>query len=633
MEFGFNNCPIYAILSQQFHWTPLSPQLIHKEVPRCKCWLRNRAVARCRDCDILVCRVCIGIHRNCFTVELDENFYGPQYVETLFYCWRCKRFVHQCCSFSGHVAVQQRVLQKDVCKTYNEARLIMNDVQSYIANVIGYIKQICKDYPLEFQTSQSKFDKIIHDLHRFIPKYITSKTLLDNTKKPTDNAADIYNVKQDIEKLMQQRDPLFKDIDLYNNNNNLSVAFPFPPFCVLSPDSKPTITNQLSSFTIDAKDVANQPTECDPHFISIKCENVNNFQIFTQDDQHSKYIINYQPKTIGTIKISVKILNCHVVNSPLTVKVHVRDSTKIETPIAVFGTKGEADGQFSRPWGVCCDAQSRIIVADRSNHRVQVFGIDGRFLFKFGMMGSKIGEFNLPVGVAVDNECGRIVVADKANHRIQLFTMSGEFAHAFGKFGGGIGQLNYPWDVAVNSKHQILVADSRNHRMQLFDFSGQVVCFSSSLLHNYLPRNVSPSQLNSNFPPRNVSPSLLPKSAPRGLCFTCKDEILFSDFDLHNINFISSDLKMIRKAFGTQGDNVGQFRRPSGIGVDTEGNLIVVDSKNHRIQIFDSNGNFLHVFGKYGSEIGEFNCPTDVCVSPDGKIIVVDFENARVQIF
>uniref|UniRef100_T1J3B3 Peptidylamidoglycolate lyase n=1 Tax=Strigamia maritima TaxID=126957 RepID=T1J3B3_STRMM len=211
--------------------------------------------------------------------------------------------------------------------------------------------------------------------------------------------------------------------------------------------------------------------------------------------------------------------------------------------------------------------------------------------------------------------------------------MSGEFAHAFGKFGGGIGQLNYPWDVAVNSKHQILVADSRNHRMQLFDFSGQVVCFSSSLLHNYLPRNVSPSQLNSNFPPRNVSPSQLPKSAPRGLCFTCKDEILFSDFDLHNINFISSDLKMIRKAFGTQGDNVGQFKRPSGIGVDTEGNLIVVDSKNHRIQIFDSNGNFLHVFGKYGSEIGEFNCPTDVCVSPDGKIIVVDFENARNNIF
>jgi len=35
------------------------------------------------------------------------------------------------------------------------------------------------------------------------------------------------------------------------------------------------------------------------------------------------------------------------------------------------------------------------------------------------------------------------------------------------------------------------------------------------------------------------------------------------------------------------------FDRPSAIGVDSDGNVFVSDSGNHRIQRFDSSGNFL----------------------------------------
>lgn len=41
-------------------------------------------------------------------------------------------------------------------------------------------------------------------------------------------------------------------------------------------------------------------------------------------------------------------------------------------PLFSFGSEGSGDGQFCRPWGICCDLKGRIIVADRSNNRIQV---------------------------------------------------------------------------------------------------------------------------------------------------------------------------------------------------------------------------------------------------------------------
>ena len=67
----------------------------------------------------------------------------------------------------------------------------------------------------------------------------------------------------------------------------------------------------------------------------------------------------------------------------------------------------------------------------------------------------------------------RAIVADKDNHRIQVFTVDGEFLMTFGEKGNRPGQFNYPWDVASNSKDQILVSDTRNHRVQLFGPSGE----------------------------------------------------------------------------------------------------------------------------------------------------------------
>src|SRR5437016_3479261 len=77
----------------------------------------------------------------------------------------------------------------------------------------------------------------------------------------------------------------------------------------------------------------------------------------------------------------------------------------------------------------------------------------------------------------------------------------------------------------------------------------------------------------------------------------------------------------------------GQLYNPSGVAVDSSGNVIVVDTENYRIQVFDSQGNFLRAFGSQGSGDGQFNTPSGVAVSASGNIVVADTNNARILVF
>lgn len=279
-------------------------------------------------------------------------------------------------------------------------------------------------------------------------------------------------------------------------------------------------------------------------------------------------------------------------------------------PSLQFGTEGEGDGQLCRPWGVCCDRLGNIIVADRSNNRIQVFNSIGKFLYKFGSQGTGPGQFDRPAGVTV-NPQGNIVVADKDNHRIQVFKIDGTFLLTFGEKGTRNGQFNYPWDVACNALGHIVVSDTRNHRVQLFAADG-------TYLNKYGFEGTATMWKHFD--------------SPRGVCFTPNGNIIVTDFNNHRLVVIDSHF-MQAQFLGQEGSNFKQFLRPQGIVCDDEGNIIVADSRNNRIQVFESNGNFLWKVGQAGKGPGEMDRPSGICLSPEGHIIVVDFGNNRVQVF
>lgn len=86
--------------------------------------------------------------------------------------------------------------------------------------------------------------------------------------------------------------------------------------------------------------------------------------------------------------------------------------------------------------------------------------------------------------------------------------------------------------------------------------------------------------------------------------------------------------------WGQPGSENGQLNRPSGISMDLDGNMLVVDTLNHRVQTFTRSGNFISSFGEFGTDDGQFNYPWGIAVDQhDGAIYVTDWRNDRLQKF
>ena len=86
-------------------------------------------------------------------------------------------------------------------------------------------------------------------------------------------------------------------------------------------------------------------------------------------------------------------------------------------------------------------------------------------------------------------------------------------------------------------------------------------------------------------------------------------------------------------SFGKEGSDVGMFNCPMEVAVSNRDEIAVADQRNCRVQIFNSNGDFIRSFGRHGCNQGEFKYPHGIAFNKDGKIFVADWGNHRLQIF
>jgi DNA-binding beta-propeller fold protein YncE len=85
----------------------------------------------------------------------------------------------------------------------------------------------------------------------------------------------------------------------------------------------------------------------------------------------------------------------------------------------------------------------------------------------------------------------------------------------------------------------------------------------------------------------------------------------------------------------TVGAALGDISSPRGIAVDSDGNLIVCDASNSRVEKFSTVGAFLGIIGTKGpgTSPGEFYLPNFVTVDGNRNVYVSDFDNQTVLKF
>jgi len=75
------------------------------------------------------------------------------------------------------------------------------------------------------------------------------------------------------------------------------------------------------------------------------------------------------------------------------------------------------------------------------------------------------------------------------------------------------------------------------------------------------------------------------------------------------------------------------FSRLSGIAVDKEKRIYVLDSKEGHIKIFDKNGDYVKAIGKKGQGPGEMSLSFSICITSQNEIMVQDLNNHRIMFF
>ena len=182
-------------------------------------------------------------------------------------------------------------------------------------------------------------------------------------------------------------------------------------------------------------------------------------QVAGNDEKHFNQPTDVAVATDGTFFVSDGYGNSRVLH-------FASDGTLIKT----WGTKGAGPGEFDLPHSITIDGTGRVLVADRSNARVQVFDQTGRYLTQW-----RSPELGRPYALAAAR-AGRYVVADGGDQPdvppdrsgVAVTDADGRVLERIGRFGNYDGQFRLAHDIAVAADGSLYVVDAWGQRVQKF---------------------------------------------------------------------------------------------------------------------------------------------------------------------
>ncbi|KAL5481344.1 hypothetical protein EMCRGX_G021482 [Ephydatia muelleri] len=168
--------------------------------------------------------------------------------------------------------------------------------------------------------------------------------------------------------------------------------------------------------------------------------------------------------------------------------------------------------------------------------------------------------------------------------------------------------ISFPWQVGIHDNGTIYITDIGTLCVHVLDPLGnkKMVIGSTS---------TAKAQFNS----------------PRGIAL--KGEVMYVtdsyDHCVHKMT-LKGDLLF---TFGKHGMAEGQLNVPMGVCMDAEDRVIVANSHNHRVEVFDSDGTFSHSIAGNGVVGKGFSSPWDVAIDPWGNLHIAAWNTGAIKVF
>ncbi len=253
---------------------------------------------------------------------------------------------------------------------------------------------------------------------------------------------------------------------------------------------------------------------------------------------------------------------------------------------------------------------------------------------------------NFPLAVAVDSQ-GNLFIADSRNNRIRkvspagiITTVAGNGVPGFSGDGGPAtaASLNYPYDVAVDPQGNLFIVDLNNNRIRKVSPAGII----TTVAGNGVPGSIIVSGDGGPATAASIG-------YPYGVAVDSQGNLFIADSGnrirkVSPAGIITTVAGSVNGTQGFSGDGgpatAATFYSPSGVAVDSQGNLFIADIGNNRIRKVSPAGIITTVAGRGGSGFSgdggpataaRLNVPSGVAVDSQGNLFIADFSNSRIR--
>ena len=206
-------------------------------------------------------------------------------------------------------------------------------------------------------------------------------------------------------------------------------------------------------------------------------------------------------------------------------------------------------------------------------------------------------------GVCTDSD-SNVYLYCRGDHPVIIYDRDGRFIDSWGE-----GQFSYrTHGMFMSEGNQLFLVDDGGNSVGRYALDG-------TLLQTVGPRSEPSDSGYDGKRTSSISRGAAPYNRPTNLAVGPTGDLYVSDgYGNCRIHQFSDDGELI-KSWGSPGGGPGEFRLPHSTWVHSDGRVFVADRQNDRIQIFDSNGQYL-------TEWTDLQRPQDIFIDEDGLVYV-----------